>query len=296
MFRNLLLGLMLILSGFGYAGDKPKDKTVRLAVIGDFGGDAQGNGKTEGQVANLVKSWNPDFVVTVGDNNYPDGQADTIDQNIGKYYSDFIGNYHGKYKPRNLARENRFFPALGNHDWDCTGCEEAHKAFPHNDYFDLPGNKRYYDYKKGNVQIFILDSDTRFSDSDGPDSVQGKWLKSALAKSTAKYKLVFFHNAAYSSNKDHGSEKRMKWPFAKWGATAVLAGHDHFYERLEASGIPYFVSGNGGNGLYPDFHALPESKFVDVNNFGAILITASDSKIIFEAQSVSGKVLDRIER
>ena len=41
--------------------------TIHFAVIGDYG-DA---GQAELDVANLVKSWNPDFIITTGDNNYP---------------------------------------------------------------------------------------------------------------------------------------------------------------------------------------------------------------------------------
>ncbi|PYV85585.1 MAG: alkaline phosphatase, partial [Acidobacteria bacterium] len=58
--------------------------TVRFAVIGDYGTA----GQNELDVSSLVKSWNPDFIITVGDNNYPDGWASTIDRNIGQYYHD----------------------------------------------------------------------------------------------------------------------------------------------------------------------------------------------------------------
>jgi hypothetical protein len=46
----------------------------------------------------LVKGWKPDFIITVGDNNYPRGSASTIDQNIGQYYHGFIPAYHGGAK------------------------------------------------------------------------------------------------------------------------------------------------------------------------------------------------------
>ncbi len=84
---------------------------VRFAVIGDFGQA----GQPEQDVANLVKSWDPDLIITVGDNNYPVGAATTIDQNIGQYYHDFIYPYMGAYGAG--ATANRFFPSLGNHDW-----------------------------------------------------------------------------------------------------------------------------------------------------------------------------------
>ena len=38
----------------------------------------------------------------------------------------------------------------------------------------------------------------------------------------------------------------MQWPFAAWGADAVLSGHAHAYERIERDGIVYFVNGLGG--------------------------------------------------
>src|SRR4051812_24890775 len=125
---------------------------TRFAVIGDFGA----SDSTEADVAALVKSWNPDFVLTVGDNNYPVGSASTIDLNIGQYYHDFIYPYVGTYGAG--ATTNRFFPTLGNHDWgdfypNPTGDQ------PYLDYFTLPGNDRYYTFTAGPVQYFALDSD-----------------------------------------------------------------------------------------------------------------------------------------
>lgn len=42
----------------------------------------------------------------------------------------------------------------------------------------------------------------------------------------------------------------MQWPYEQWGADAVLAAHDHLFERIEQDGLLYFVNGAGGNGLY----------------------------------------------
>ena len=62
---------------------------LRFAVIGDFGLA----GQPEAEVAALVKSWEPEFIITTGDNNYPDGAVETIDENIGQYYHAFIYPY-----------------------------------------------------------------------------------------------------------------------------------------------------------------------------------------------------------
>src|SRR6476661_8662271 len=88
--------------------------STRIAVIGDFSSDLQTAPTRD--VANLVKSWSPEFIATVGDNNYPDGAASTIDSNIGQYYHDFISPYSGSFGAGSPSG-NRFWPTLGNHDW-----------------------------------------------------------------------------------------------------------------------------------------------------------------------------------
>src|SRR5258705_10398767 len=61
----LLLGLLLWVTLFARLPvAHAQTDTVRFAVIGDYGADTN----AEQDVADLVKSWNPDFVITVGDN------------------------------------------------------------------------------------------------------------------------------------------------------------------------------------------------------------------------------------
>jgi hypothetical protein len=256
------------------------ESAIRFAVIGDFG---MGN-QDEADVAALVHSWTPDFVITVGDDNYPSGAAETIDANIGQYYHDFIFPYTGSYGPG--ATENRFFPTLGNHDWLTDG------AKPYFEYFKLPGNERYYDFVRGPVHFFALDSDENEPDGAGSRSVQAAWLKQGLAGSTSTWNIVYFHHAPYSSGM-HGSTTWMQWPFAAWGAQAVLTGHDHTYERLLVDGIPYFVDGVGGGGIYDFVNILPESQFRYNADHGGMLVTASQMDVAFEFYSWTGKLIDQ---
>jgi len=255
--------------------------SIRFAVIGDFG---MGN-QDEANVAALVHGWTPDFVITVGDDNYPSGAAETIDANIGQFYHDFIFPYTGKYGPG--ATENRFFPTLGNHDWLTDG------AKPYFDYFSLPGNERYYDFVRGPVHFFALDSDENEPDGVGSRTVQADWLKERLAASTSPWNIVYFHHAPYSSGAEHGPTTWMQWPFAAWGAQAVLAGHEHTYERLLVDGIPYFVNGLGGAGIYDFSDILPESQFRYNADHGAMLVTASPADVLFEFYNQTGKLIDQ---
>ena len=84
----------------------------------------------------------------------------------------------------------------------------------------------------------------------------------------------------------------MRWPFAQWGADAVLAGHDHTYERLQVDGIPYFVTGLGGASRYVFPDELPESQLRYADEYGALVIGASESDLTFEFITVEGATID----
>lgn len=253
---------------------------IKFAVIGDFGSA----GKTELDVANLVKSWSPDFVITTGDNNYNDGAASTIDANIGQYYHDFIGNYTGTYGAGSTT--NRFFPSLGNHDW------VQPNAQPYINYFTLPGNEYYYDYIEGPVHFFVLDSDSRTAGGISPTGVQGTWLKNQLAASTSVWNVVYFHASPYSSGLGHGSYAPMQWPFKLWGADVVLSGHEHIYERLTVDGLTYFINGVGGAGLYNIGTPVTGSQVRYNALNGAMLIEADSNVIDFKFINKLGTVID----
>jgi tartrate-resistant acid phosphatase type 5 len=257
--------------------------TVEFAVIGDYGV----NTANELAVANMVKSWDPSFVVTVGDNNYDTGSAATIDANIGKYYQEFIGNYVGTYGPGSVT--DRFFPALGNHDWSTPDAQ------PYLNYFTLPGNERYYDFVRGPVHFFALDSDPKEPDGITSSSVQARWLQTKLASSTAPFQVVYLHHAPYSSSSSHGSTPAVQWPFKAWGADVVLAGHDHTYERLNIDGLPYIVNGLGGRSLYGFGTPLAGSQVRYNANYGAMLVSATAQSMTLEFRSIAGggTVVDR---
>jgi len=252
--------------------------SVRFAVFGDYGMAST----DEARVSNLVHSWNPDFIVTTGDNDYT-GHPDGIDGVIGRYYSDFIGNYWGAYGPG--SRTTRFWPSPGNHDWDSANLTA------YTDYFTLPGNERYYDISLGLVHLFAIDSDPREPDGTTADSVQARWLQSRLAQSPSCFKLVYFHHPAYSSG-PHGSNLDMRWPFEQWGADVVLAGHDHTYERFQVGQIPYFTVGLGGAPPYSFVTTLPETRVQYNSDFGALLVTAHRRGIRFEFIDANGTLVD----
>src|SRR5438128_12114631 len=79
----LLVGLVVLLA---VSAAPPQSTTIRFAVIGSYGS----NDVHATVVSYLVKSWNPALIITIVNNNLPDGPAATIDPAIGQYYHALI--------------------------------------------------------------------------------------------------------------------------------------------------------------------------------------------------------------
>jgi tartrate-resistant acid phosphatase type 5 len=267
----------------------PAPGTLRFAVIGDFGSGSA----NEAAVAELVKSWNPDFILAVGDDRYGARDYDAV---VGQFYCDYLKDVKpGTYCAGGTSTINRFFPALGNHDYSDGGGLAEYLS-----YFNLPGagvpvgsrpgQERYYDFIEGPVHFFVLDSMGAF-DSRADLAAQKKWLETGLTASSTPWQLVLLHHPPFSSGA-HGSIKIMQWPFQAWGADAVLAGHDHTYERLQIGEIPYFVNGLGGMSRYSFKTPVAGSQVRYNADYGAMLVTASDIALKYEFVSCTGKVVD----
>ena len=84
---------------------------------------------------------------------------------------------------------------------------------------------------------------------------------------------MLFHHPPFSSG-PHGSTYELQWPFREWGATAVLSGHDHNYERFDAGGMPYVVVGTGGAPLYVPKPTVAGSLIRIFGSHGALRIDA----------------------
>jgi tartrate-resistant acid phosphatase type 5 len=263
VFVRSLWGAMLCLVLFG-AGMTAE--AVRIAAIADYGD----GGPDTPRVADLVRSWEPDVIITAGDNCYDPGDHLS---NVDPYYGDYVA-------------AGRLFPAIGNHDRDDCGGYDAYFA-----YFGVPG--RYYELDLGPVHVFFLNSEPDGVTSDSP---QAQWLQAALAASTAPWKIVIAHRPPYSSGVEHGSHDYMQWPFQEWGATLVLSGDDHlfealevggFFEALEVGGFPYFVNGLGGAIIHEFGPPIAGSLFQYNADHGALLIEAEASFMTLTFYSVS---------
>jgi tartrate-resistant acid phosphatase type 5 len=291
--------------GFDLALLATDQDSLRFAAIGDYGaGMRLENGRFPVKdVADLVKSWSPDLVITLGDNNYLnglseeswDGRTETIDDRIGQFYGEFISPYFGTYADG--AGRNRFFPSLGNHDWNCAYLDDpalncGTLPQPYLDYFSLPGNERYYEFTEGPVNFFVVDSDARLN---GDLATQKTWLAERLSKARKPWKIVYFHHAPYNVGGFRPERTDLRWDFKQWGASAILTGHDHLYNRQVVADLPYFVNGLGGMTRYAcdlDRQGNQPSPFCYSDDYGAMLVVANDCQIQFQFISRHDKLID----
>jgi len=273
---------------------------IKFAVIGDFGDGTFRYGNHVVNVANIVHSWNPEFIVTVGDNTYmpkKDNEADQYDSDVGQFYYQYIYPYSGQYGQGSGI--NRFFPALGNHEYYEPNFGVGIQEYL--DWFVLPGNERYYNVRwSEEVEIFVINNYNGYSskdlgneEPDGSDanSIQALWLKNELSSSTATWKLVFGHVPPYASGVTSSQSLSTRWPFKEWGADAMFAGHRHNYERLVVDGMLYFVDGTGGYGLHSFTEPVIGSQ-VRIKQYGAMLVDANPNDITFKFINELGVELD----
>ena len=189
---------------------------------------------------------------------------------------------------------------MGSHDY--SDAKPAPKSYV--SYFTLPGagfasssgNERFYDFVEGPVHFFVLDSNPQEPRGVTVLSAQAAWLRWALATSTSTWNVVVDHHPPFSSDAVHAPTTYMDWPFAEWGADAMISGHAHIYERVMHNGMPYFINGLGGGPR----HALnatpsPESAVQFDTNWGAQKVVVTSQRLRFEFYTITGVLVDEYD-
>ena len=197
-------------------------------------------------VADMVKSWNPDFIVSLGDDSYWCRLQNKFEDNVEPFYGDYVSN-------------GKFYPILGNHDYK-TSSQESHVDHCLQDekngvtlWMEYFSKNRYYDYVEGDIHFFALNFNPEEQDGIDKNSKQALWLKAGLEASSSKFNVVYGHQPVYSScptpGGKHCSHEILQWPFQEWGADIVLNGDNHYYERNVVNNFTYIVNGNGGGAI-----------------------------------------------
>lgn len=261
--------------------------TKSFVIMGDFGF----GGIAEEQMAAQIISWNPEFIITTGDNWYgSEVTKEDLDLKVGRLYQQFIGDYSGAYGA-GATRQN-FYATIGNHDRDPVGRLPIvldYMGFAKLQDLSSGGSIRpFYSVVRGPVQFFMVDAgydssninrQTEFGNTS--TSLQAEWLRIALLLSTAKFKVVSIHQPGFTSYHTAATSASLagdgflaypalRWPLKQWGADLVIGGHIHWDERLDVDGLPYITTGAGGREVVTINGALsPYSKFIYDGDFSA---------------------------
>ena len=251
-----------------------------VAAAGDIAPDEAGghHQKTSDQVLAI----NPDAVLALGDDQYPDGAL----EDFQRYYDTTWGRSKDKTRP-----------TPGNHEYE-TGA-----AAGYFDYFGAaarPSGTSYYSFDLGEWHLVSLDANI----GHDAGSRQEQWLRDDLAATTKRCLLAYWHQPRFSSGITHGNDDSVG-PFWSdlYGAKAdlVLNGHEHQYERFgqqnpgaeaDPQGIREFVVATGGKDLYPFGSPDPNSEFRDNSNFGVLRLTLHPTSYDWRFVSETGAVVD----
>jgi hypothetical protein len=242
--------------------------TLKFAVIGDSGTGDSNQYRLAKVFTDMHQRFPYEFVLMMGDNMYGSENE-----------RDFQRKFEIPYKPV-LDKGVKFYASLGNHD---STNQKMYKPFN-------MGGERYYSFKpKDGIRFFALDSNYM-------DRTQLQWLEKELAASGSDWKIVYFHHPIYSSGGRHGSDTALRDQleplFLKYGVDVVMAGHEHFYERLKPQkGIHYFTSGGAGKLRRGDVGGEFTAKAFD-QGYHFIIFEIDGNQMHFQVVSDQGKTVD----
>lgn len=255
--------------------------TITIVAAGDI---ASLTNTEHYETAKLIEQIKPNYVLTVGDNQYDNGTIAEFRAHYDKSWGKF----------RSITK-----PATGNHEWvdSLRGYKEYFGAIAY------PQGKPYYSWNAGEFHFVSFDSNTLYE--TGSDSTQLNWLKTDLTANTKPCVIGYWHHPRFNSGY-YGDKSKMSplWnAFADAKADLVLSGHDHHYERLAplnksgqvdaANGMRSSLIGIGGDYLYEDVkpRAGVENWFAD--SHGVMKLTLSGRSYSWEIIDTAGTVRDK---
>ena len=258
----------------------------RFIVIGDMGTGRPDQIKVAAAMAQRASEDGLDFMLTTGDNIYPDGVESADDPQWKTKFEDVYAD---------PALQVPIYPSLGNHDH--RGNIQAQVDYAQRSQNWSMGGI-YYTFTRTladgtEVQFFAIDSDP-IHENRVEAETQLDWLDRELEESDARWKIVFGHHPLYGHNPWRGHNSmmiaRLEPLLVRHRADIYFAGHDHALEMLKSiEGVHYVISGAGGG---PDW-AYPvewtDETFFVATLGGFTLCRISKDELVIEFVRLNGK-------
>jgi acid phosphatase len=258
---------------------------VKFLVIGDWGAGGSFQKSIATQMLLKAEAETPQFIVSTGDNIYPNGVTSADDK---QWQTKFKNVYTGD------ALKLPWYAVLGNHDYRLSA--EAQVEYSKVDpQWNMPS--RYYTFKKEFpgapvVEFFALDTQKMLTDKS-ERAVQAKWLDEQLLKSTARWKVVVGHHMIRSHGIYGDQEfmlKSVKPVLDRHGVDLYLCGHDHDLQLLKAPDDTFtcLISGAGGGARNTSYGE--NTKFAATNG-GFNYIAVTEGELYMEFINRRGDVI-----
>jgi 3',5'-cyclic AMP phosphodiesterase CpdA len=262
---------------------KPYPNAVHFFLFGDWGRDGKAGQVKVSEAMNAVAKIDPpQFIISTGDNFYPDGVQTATDK---QWQTSFENIYTGQ------GLQCPWYVVLGNHDYHGNPQAEIDyskqskrwnmpsryyvKSFmlnePSASYADFifidtsPLEDDYY--KEKNRENVVTQDTTR----------QLQWIDSVLTASKASWKFVIGHHSMYTGGKRIDDvpyvRKHLERIFIKHNVDAYLCGHEHDLQYIKPGGRTTYLVSGAGSEVRPTGN-LPSTRFAAaVNGFMALSLT-----------------------
>jgi hypothetical protein len=206
------------------SADFNKDKTLRIAIVGDI--DSNQGLTTQLEIANY---YHVESLIIPGDFEYSNGQQvlSTLQSHgFTKENTDIVtGNHDSGNEVKSWLNNNRTFGQV---------------------QFGFSGDK---------LALFNIDANIKFDCS----SPQFEILKSQIESTKALYKFAVVHQPFVTVKSDHPPNGQFNCYdplFRVNGIDGVLQAHNHNYQRFNINGLMYGVFGTGTHDTGSSMYAL----------------------------------------
>ncbi len=197
---------------------------------------------------------NPDFIISTGDNIYPDGVTSEDDVRFDDAWRDV-------YTGDNIV-DLVWYISVGNHDHGDDDRELYQVVFGDNEprwhFPALYYHETFLTPDGATLEIFCIDTQSMRHEKHEIEQ-QYEWLEDSLATSTADWKIVFGHHPALTTGwhgPGSGTIRDNVIPICeKYDVDILLTGHDHNLQHIvnitdPVFGMQHVISGGGARSLY----------------------------------------------